>query len=290
MHTPDGFLTSWICYILLLTSLSIIVLSIYKMRNLSRNSITSLASIAGVIFAFQMLNFPIASGTSGHLIGAGFVAILFGPYAAVMVLTSVLLIQSVVYGDGGMLAIGANILNMGIVASFSTHYIHSMLKRTNKYFATSVSVWAGVVLASLACAIEIGLSGYIPFSQVIISMTSVHIFIGIGEAIISIGMIRIWTATERTTNHHAALFVLGGTLLMALLLPFASTHPDGLERVALNLGFFDKAVTVYPYAVFQNYTLFGSGSYIFALIAGVFGIALTYLTSLLTYKFATKTA
>lgn len=284
MHTPDGFLTNWICIVTLILSITFVGISIYNLKkSITRQKILQMSGIAAIIFAFQMLNFPIASGTSGHLIGAGIAAILLGPSAAILILTGVLIVQTFVYGDGGMLAIGANILNMGVVASYSTYYSYKYLSKTNNLFRVGVASLIGVVLASLANATELWLSGSVNLVESLISMGAAHLLVGMGEAIISIGIF-IYAQTYLLSNkfslkHVFASVVLGLTIL-AIFLPLASPHPDGLESVAINLGFFESATTIYPYAIMSNYTFLGSEEYIFVLISGIIGTTLTFLIML----------
>ncbi|NYZ74034.1 energy-coupling factor ABC transporter permease, partial [Candidatus Micrarchaeota archaeon] len=120
MHTPDGFLTSWICVVMLLLSLLPLLLALRNLRqSMTREKTLKYAMLAVVIFAAQMLNFPVAGGTSGHFVGAALAVMLFGVDAAVLIMSSVLIVQALAFGDGGMLTLGANIWNMAIVGGYA---------------------------------------------------------------------------------------------------------------------------------------------------------------------------
>jgi len=159
-------------------------------RKLGEKQVPLMGVMAAFIFAAQMLNFPIAGGTSGHLLGAVLAAILLGPWAAVLVMTSVLIIQCVVFQDGGVLALGANVLNMGIVAPFLGYYCYRAItavtgeSRNSKLAGCFVGAWISVVGASAACAVELSFSGTSPLSVALPTMTGWHVLIGIGEGLI----------------------------------------------------------------------------------------------------------
>jgi cobalt/nickel transport system permease protein len=140
-----------------------------------------------------MINFPIPGGTSGHLLGGTLAGILLGPWAGSLVMTVVFIVQAMLFQDGGLTVLGANIFNMGLIGTFLGYYLYrtirSLLGMNNwrsMAIATGVSAWAGVVVASLICAIELALSGTIPLAVALTSMLTWHILIGIGEAVITL--------------------------------------------------------------------------------------------------------
>jgi len=297
MHTPDGFLTSWVCVITLIITLSALVFAVISSRNwLTKQKAFLMAGLAAAIFGFQMLNFPIGNGTSGHLIGGAIVAILLGPHAAVLVLAVVLLVQTFVYGDGGVLALGANIFNMGVVAGYTAYYTYQPLKKKSPVLSGIFASFCSVVAASLACALLLGISGTISFMKVILAMVLTHVFIGLGEGMITGGILLYIKRTkhellERQEVPNLAKYVAVSTILTLLVtafaLPFASGDPDGLEQVALRLGFFEKATEIYTFSPMPDYTFLGQESYLFVLIAGMLGMALTFgLGYALTRPFA----
>ncbi len=148
---------------------------------------------ASLIFAAQMFNFPINNGTSGHLLGGVLASVLLGPFAGTLVIAAVLAIQSLFFGDGGIMALGANIINMAFFGAFIGYYIYYIIKKYLPEWASiGLSAWASVVLAAFACSLEIGYSGTIGFSAIIPSMFKVHAIIGIVEALITVTMIKVF--------------------------------------------------------------------------------------------------
>jgi len=285
MHTPDGFLTDWVCVALLLATLGSIAYAVFNLRKtITREKAVMMAGLGAAIFAFQMLNFPISGGTSGHLIGGALAAILLGPEAAVLILFSVLLVQTILFADGGVMAFGANVFNMGVVAAYAAHFVYEPLKKKFELGAVFLASWVSVVAASVACALELALSGASPLSTVLPAMVITHAVIGLGEGVITTGAVLYYQATKLKVKNSFA-YVAGSTalavLVMALLLPFASPHPDGLEAVAINLGFFDSAFEVYSLAPMPDYTLLGSEAYLYVLGAGVAGSLATFAVAYL---------
>ncbi|WP_010478774.1 energy-coupling factor ABC transporter permease [Thermococcus zilligii] len=186
MHIPDGLLSvPMIAVTYLITALAV-GYSAKKLRDFPEEKIPLLGLFAAGIFAAQMVNFPIIGGVSGHLLGATLVAIILGPYAAVMVMTAVLLIQTLLFGDGGVTAIGANILNMGVIGAFAGYALYTKLKNINETIAIGLSAWLSVVLGAALAGVEIGLSHSLPFLRVLALMAGYHSIIGIGEAVLTV--------------------------------------------------------------------------------------------------------
>ncbi|AFL94671.1 cobalt ABC transporter permease, CbiM [Thermococcus cleftensis] len=163
-----------------------IAYAVRKLRNFPEEKIPLLGLFAAGIFAAQMVNFPIIGGVSGHLLGATLVAIMLGPYAAVIVMTAVLLIQTLLFGDGGITAIGANILNMGLIGAFIGYAVYTKLKDINETLAMGLASWLSVVLGAALASVEIGLSHSLPFLKVLTLMVGYHSIIGIGEAVLTV--------------------------------------------------------------------------------------------------------
>ena len=189
MHIPDGFIPFWQCaiyYIILIVALYFA--SKWARENLDEKRIPLLAVLAAGIFAIMSMNMPIPFGTSGHMVGGALVAILFcAPEAAVLVFTVVLIIQALVFGDGGITALGANVLNMAIIGGFTGLYTFKALKGTiGIYGAAGVGAWLATVVAALACAIEMAIAGTFPLALGVGSMVLYHFFIGIIEAVLTV--------------------------------------------------------------------------------------------------------
>ncbi len=224
MHIPDGFLDPKISTGLIGAAVTVLAYSLAKVREsitalapaqalaLAGKGITNLSikaqriltkdsesfiykmgMVAALIFAAQMFNFPINSGTSGHLIGGVFAAVILGPFAGAIVISAVLAIQMLFFADGGLLAIGANIINMAFFGTILAYYIYTLFKRVGpEWLAIMIAAWASVVMAALACTMELGFSGTIPFNLVIPAMLKVHAVIGISEALITLILIKFF--------------------------------------------------------------------------------------------------
>jgi cobalt/nickel transport system permease protein len=198
MHIPDGYLSPIICVLMYAASISFLVWSWRKARATYPQSLAPVLAVSSAfVFAAQMLNFPIAYGTSGHLVGGIFLSILLGPYAAILSMTIVLMMQALFFADGGIFTFGANIFNMAIIGGLSFFLVKLLSKNSekSKYFLPSVffASWLSVVLGALACGLEIGFSP--TFSEaggVMVTVPAMlfwHVLIGLGEAVITTGLI-----------------------------------------------------------------------------------------------------
>jgi len=203
MHIPDGFLnipTVAMTYALSAGGISYAVKEANK--KLTEKHVPLMGVLAAFIFAGQMLNFPVAGGTSGHLLGAALAAILLGPWAAAIIMSCVLIAQSLIFQDGGLLALGANIFNMGIVASFCGYYLYRLVvlllgeAKKAKVIGGFVGAWGSVFIASIACAIELAVSGASPIEAVLPAMAGFHAIIGVGEGLITVAAISVVAAAR----------------------------------------------------------------------------------------------
>ena len=150
--------------------------------------------ISALIFALQMLNFTIPGGTSGHLLGGALAAIVLGPHAGAIVIAVVLIVQAFIFMDGGVIALGANIFNMAIIGVYGSYLIYWLIgkiskKRTIFLISVAVASWLSVVIASFFAALELGISGTYALGITLKAMVGVHMVIGIGEAVITVGII-----------------------------------------------------------------------------------------------------
>ncbi|OGC12326.1 hypothetical protein A3K48_07735 [candidate division WOR-1 bacterium RIFOXYA12_FULL_52_29] len=156
-------------------------------------TIYKMGMVAALVFAAQMFNFPIGSGTSGHLIGGVFAAVILGPFAGSIVIAAVLVVQSFFFADGGLLALGANIINMALFGAIIGYYIYNFLKKAGpEWLAIVIAAWLSVPLAAFACALELGISDTIPFAVVIPAMVKVHLVIGIAEGLITLALVGLF--------------------------------------------------------------------------------------------------
>jgi len=193
MHIPDGFLSTGVAVATGVVSAGVIGYSLHKSREeLDEKSVPLLAVCAAFVFAAQMLNFPVAGGTSGHFLGGVLAAVLLGPWLGSLVIGLVLLVQCLGFADGGLTALGANVFNMAVIGAILGYYIFygikSLLPKTRTTFlaATGIAAWLSVFLASGICAVELAVSGTTPLSVTLPAMLGVHSIIGVGEALITV--------------------------------------------------------------------------------------------------------
>lgn len=259
MHIPDGFLDGKTAATAAVISFAGVGLALRQVkRELPPRKVPLLGLSAAFLFAAQMVNFPVAGGTSGHLVGGALVAALLGPGAAVVVVTTVLIVQCFLFQDGGVLALGANIFNMAIVNSVAGYAIFRLVSRAlpgtrGRVTAMAFAGWCATVLAAICCAGQLAWSGTIDWSAAFPAMTLVHMLIGVGEGLISALVLLAverarpdWISSAETNGppRRAAGF-FGYGLFAALgiaifVAPFACSWPDGLDSVAEKFGFAHK--------------------------------------------------
>lgn len=293
MHIPDGFLSTGVIIVCWVLSIVGIGFALAQTRKaLGERQVPVMGVLAAFIFAAQMLNFTIAGGTSGHFLGAALAAILLGPWAAILTMTTVVAIQALLFQDGGVLALGANILNMAVIGPIVAYGFYRGMRtllgnrKGSTLAAGFVAAWASIVAAAVACALELGFSGTSPIGIALPAMAGIHALIGIGEGLITVGALALVLATrpdlveaERAPAPAGMRWVWGGlgiALVLALLSPLASPYPDGLERVAEDLGFIERAQEPL-YEVIPDYAFPGISNEALATIAaGVVGTLLVY--------------
>jgi cobalt/nickel transport system permease protein len=192
VHIPDGLIINnpAVAVVMWIVSVAFLVWSWGKAKAAYSRSITALLAISSAfVFVAQMINFPIAFGTSGHLVGGTFLAVLLGPYAAMLSMTIVLLMQALFFADGGILAFGANVFNMAVVGGLSFFLIRLLNRNShsNGRFVSSVFVasWVSVVLGALVCALEISPAFAGGVLVTVPSMLLFHAVIGLGEGAIT---------------------------------------------------------------------------------------------------------
>ncbi len=194
MHIPDGFIDLPVSAASAVASGSAIAVALRKSRGSMEQEVAPMAGLTAVfIFAVQMLNFPVAAGTSGHLLGGALAAILVGPWVALLAMTVVLSLQAFIFADGGLSAIGLNILNMGVLTVVVGWLVFKIVlkvlpkKDTSVVAASAVAAFISVPMSAMGFVVQyaIGGSGIIELDKVLGAMLSVHILIGIGEAVIS---------------------------------------------------------------------------------------------------------
>ena len=203
MHIPDGFLSPEVAAVCAVPAIGAVGYGLRRAtRELDERRVPLLGVTAAFVFAAQMLNFPVAGGTSGHFLGAALAAILLGPWLAAVVLSVVLFVQSFVFADGGVTALGANVLNMGVIGGLAVGGLMVAAQRllpksrTTTLAVAGVGAWLAVVAGSIACAFELAISGTVPLGTLLPAMLGVHMLIGAGEAVITVAAVSAVLSTR----------------------------------------------------------------------------------------------
>jgi cobalt/nickel transport system permease protein len=216
MHIPDGFINAPTSLAAGVAAAGGVGVSLRRAAQTLQERQAPLAGlVAAYIFAVQMLNFPVAAGTSGHLLGGALAAILVGPWAGALCVAVVLLVQALLFADGGLSALGLNIVNMALVTAWGGYAIFLLLRRALPATKTSVTVSAGVaagtsvVLSSVAFVVEYAIGGTggtggASVGTVFAAMVGVHTLIGIGEGIITAMTVGVVLGVRPDLVHGAA--------------------------------------------------------------------------------------
>ena len=284
LHIPDGFLSLPIVLIAWLATVACEGLALQQVKSaLDERRVPLMGVMAAFIFAAQMINFPVAGGTSGHVLGGALAAIALGPWPAMLVMASVVGTQALLFQDGGVLALGANVLNMGVVPAAIGYGLYRGVAggpRGLRLAAAGVAAWLSVMGAALLTSLQLWLSGASSLGLVVPAMLGVHALIGVGEAIITVAALSFILTTrpdlvEGVARAGGRAWVgvgLAVSLAVVLIAPMASADPDGLERVAEDLGFVERAQDA-PYGILPDYTVPGLEDPTVATIAaGLLGV------------------
>lgn len=303
MHAPDGFLTAGTAIGTGVLSAGAVGAALRQSRDALKDAQVPLAGLAGAyVFAAQMFNFPVAAGTTGHLMGGALAAVLLGPATGLLVVTVVVVVQALLFADGGLTALGYNVLNMAVVTSLGGWAVfrgaRRLLPATRGGIAAAAGVagFASVVLSAMAFSVQwlFGASAPVPFDRVFGAMVGIHGLIGIGEGVITGLTVAavlaarpdLVTGADGMVDAEAPRarmnrFVLGGVLVTLLVAgvvsQFAVDDPDGLERVAEDTGFAEVAGEhAFGGSIFADYATAGVADEGVSLaLAGIAGSALT---------------
>lgn len=278
MHIPDSMLQGAVCPVTAgLGLLGVAAAAVAAAKSEDKPKATRFAGVTTLIFAAQMVNFPITGGTSGHLIGAVLAAALLGPSFAVLAMSLVLAVQALAFADGGLLAYGANLLNMGLLAVAVGAPLHTLLQRRSltaprRALLLAGSGWLAVMLAALATSIELAVCGEATFTTVAGAMLGNHAWIGLGEGLLSAALyLALAPQTGRVLNDRSLALATAALLLS----PWASSLPDGLEAAAEHLGLLSEGSTLF--ALLADYSLPALGQpQLGTLLAGACGALLTF--------------
>ncbi len=296
MHIPNGMLQGGICPVTAVISAVGIGLAAFKaFFSKVKPSAGKFAAITALIFAGQMMNFPISGGTSGHLLGGVLAVTLLGIPFGILSIAFVVTIQCLAFSDGGFTVLGANILNMAIIGAGLGGILKIYLNKSNqtntqRILALGFSAWAAVMLAALACSIELGISGMIPFSTVIAAMWKTHAFIGIGEGLITVAVcLALAREPVRASEKRSITIPLVASGIIAFILsPFASGLPDGLEWVAQKFNFLHESAPTFV-SPMPDYTIPAvTNEMVTTGLAGLLGVIITFVIAWMAAKLLNK--
>lgn len=272
MHIPDGMLSNAVALTTDVGAVGAVAYGTLWIRKyFDQKKIVLMAVLGALIFALQMLNFPVAGGTSGHFAGGALAGIILGPIPAMIVLSAVLLVQALLFSDGGVLALGANIVNMAIIAPFIGYSIFMLLNRIRAQKSVQIAGafsagWVSCVIAASAAGFEIWASGHASFGVIMTSMAGWHALIGIGEGLVTAGIVAYLLQVRPNlveslkksqsditpSSTKPVVITLGILAFVAAGVSFlASSSPDGLEFV-----YFDSKIG----RPFEEFSLLGNGS------------------------------
>ena len=285
LHIPDGFLNLVVSLIFWVATIIMVGLAISNTnKSLGEKQIPLVGIMAAFVFAAQMLNFPVAGGTSGHFLGGALAAIVLGPWAGILVMTAVVGVQALLFQDGGLLVMGANIFNMGIITAVIGFGLYRMVVNRNqgiRLAAAGIAAWLATMAAALLTALQLWISGTTRLEIVLPAMLGVHALIGIGEALIAVAALAFieqsrpdLLTAEKSAASGGRGWIAAGiivSLLAVLFSPLASGSPDGLERVAEDLGFLGATQTS-AFEILPDYSIpFLGETALSTVFAGIFG-------------------
>jgi cobalt/nickel transport system permease protein len=306
VHIPDGVLDPGTCIATGAVSAAVVGYALRHVRTrLPERTVPLMGVTAACVFAAQMLNFPVPGGTSGHILGGVLAAVMLGPWAGIIALTIVLLVQCLLFQDGGLTALGANVLNMAVVGVGIGYAIYDLVRRAvgglrGVLIGAMLAAWFSVMASATLCSLELAAGGHYSLLTTLSAMLLAHTPVGLGEAlatglalsyVLRVRPDLVYGQSDATTLPARTGQLLMVGLLMALLMaavlaPLASPLPDGLEATLERFGFTVGAsgsVVSTPLADYQV-----SGWEGFAAAGAIAGVVGTLVAFLLTFMLARK--
>lgn len=284
MHIPNGMLQGSVCPVTsVISAIGLVAASYFAVRSERKPTAFRFAAVTAFIFAAQMVNFPVLNGTSGHLLGGVLAAIMLGIPFGVISIALVLTIQCLVFADGGLSALGANIFNMALLGAGVGGWLanRTQLSVINISRAGLLSV----VLAAAACSLELAWSGTIALGKVLPAMIFVHAIIGVGEGILAA---LIWKAFSLRRDadgvRSSTIMTIAAAVVAFVLAPFASSWPDGLEWVAERYQFLHESAPTFVTPL-ADYAVASMGDTLLSVsIAGMIGVTLAFASAWLAAR------
>jgi len=296
MHIPDGFLSPPAlagCAALSLPSIAWVVRRTEK--QIQESQVPLLGVMGAFVFAAQMINFPVAAGASGHLLGSALLTYTLGPGAAVIVMTAILGLQALIFQDGGVLALGANLLNMaviGVAAAWLPVRAWGSQSRAALFAGSFLSVFVAAGLAIF----ELAVSGVSLPKQALLVAVAVFAMTAILEALITLAVLKAigrlnpaWLQTRPAGSLQLRAALLGTAVVLAGVgFTFASNLPDGLEHLSQTAGFDARAMILFFSPMADYEAPFAGGEGIKKAVAGLAGLSITYAVCLLLGRWISR--
>ena len=311
MHIPENYLSPSTCAVLSAAMMPVWIMSIQKIkREVPREKLPLLGICAAFSFLSMMFNIPLPGGTTGHAVGGTLIAILFGPYSACLAVSVALFIQALFFGDGGILAFGANCFNMAFILPFSGYFVYKLLRdKFSNVVAAGIGSYVGINLAALFAAIEFGIQPLLfvdaagqalycpyPLSISVPAMMIGHLTLfGLAEVIFTAAVLTyllktspgMFSANEITNNKSAYLLTLALIILTPLGLIAEGTAwgewgADEIAEVESNgqvLGYTPSGMeTGFEFeSMFPDYSVSGMPEVFGYILSAIIGTALLIL-------------
>ncbi|MCC6587745.1 MAG: energy-coupling factor ABC transporter permease [Bryobacterales bacterium] len=298
MHIPDGFLSTPVWAALDVASLPAIGFIARRAESGLKESAAPLLGVMGAfVFAAQMINFPVGVGTSGHLVGSALLTFTVGPAAAVVVMTAILAVQALMFQDGGLLALGANVFNMavaGVAAAYLPYRYLAGGSGSSRTLGVFLGGFASVVAASSLALAELRVSG-VPMPMAVVGISAaLFVVSALIEGAITVVVVRAigrmnpeWVRKPQAESRSRAFIGLAAILLGAVGALFASELPDGLEKLAQKLGIESRSINVLASPMADYEWKWFTAGWAQKMAAALAGLLLTYiLLKLLSRVFA----
>lgn len=282
MHIPASMLHGAICPVTAAVSaVGLGAAATIARKSENKPTASKFAAVTALIFALQMLNYPVQNGTSGHLVGALLGVSLLGLPFAVLSMAIVLVVQAIFFGDGGLSTLGANIFNMGIIGAGLLGFVYQKIqeKGLGKKLSLGISSFLSVLTAAFVCSLEVGISGTVALGKVLPVMLSVHALIGFGEVAVTIAVVSVLSFYVDLWQEKERQFAFGAFALASIAVlfsPFASSFPDGLEWAVQKFSFVEFRGFEFS-GIFPDYQAnFIANQGLSTIVAGFAGIALVF--------------
>jgi len=280
MHIPNAMLHGSVCPVTAVAAAAGLTAAAWAAsKGETKPTAARFAAVSALVFASQMMNFPVQSSTSGHLLGGVLASVVLGTPFGILSTALVLAVQCLLFSDGGLAVLGANILNMSLLgAGVGGWLAGSLRERSVPTFARiGLAAWVSVVLAAGACSVELAMAGVIPFSKCAPMMIGIHALIGVGEALLTVAAVGLLTDRESTCRMGKVVPAVAAMVIALVLSPFACGFPDGLEWVSERFRLVHDAAPAFV-APMNGYTLPGlPADGISTALAGLAGVLVVFV-------------